>query len=190
MFCTHLPSSLLTQAHYLLPIAILVLAANLSAADRPLVWIDACEGEPADYAKIIEDLGKARVVYLGERHTVERHHATQAKVIADLAAAGQSLVVALEPLEISQQPSIDRFNRGEIDFAGLAAAIDWAKRWPNYEQYRPVLECRAQGQGPGDWAQSRPGSDPRGGAVGRCRQARCQSPQATSRGDGDQGPAL
>ena len=120
-----------------------------TAADRPLLWIDACEGEPAEYAQVVEDLGKARVVYLGERHTLQRHHDTQARLIADLAQRRRpSLVVALEPLEASQQPSIDRFNRGEIDFDGLAAAIDWAKRWPSYQQYRPVLEAARKAKAP------------------------------------------
>lgn len=133
--------------------AISLLRHVATAADRPLLWIDACEGEPAEYATVVEDLGKARVVYLGERHTLQRHHATQARLIANL--AGQhvpmvggggtrysgSLIVALEPLESSQQASIDRFNRGEIDFDGLAAASDWAKRWSGYQQYRPVLEA-------------------------------------------------
>jgi len=58
------------------------------------------------------------------------------------------LVVALEPLETSQQPSIDRFNRGEIDFDGLAAAIGWAKRWPNYKQYRGVLDAAHKAKAP------------------------------------------
>ncbi len=118
-----------------------LLPPSATAADRPLFWIDACEGEPTEYANVVEDLGKARVVYLGERHTIERHHDTQAKIIADLAHGGASLAVALEPLEASQQPGIDRFNRGELDFDGLATAIDWAKRWPDYRQYRPVLEA-------------------------------------------------
>jgi uncharacterized iron-regulated protein len=125
-----------------------LLPLSARAAERPVIWVDACEGEPAEYADIVEDLGKARVVYLGERHTLERHHDTQAKLIADLAHGGASLVVALEPLETSQQPGIDRFNRGEIDFDGLAAAIDWARRWPNYRQYRPVLEAARKAKAP------------------------------------------
>jgi uncharacterized iron-regulated protein len=125
----------------LLVVILLLLPLSAAAADRPLLWIDACEGEPAEYARMVEDLGKARVIYLGERHTVERHHDTQARLIADLARGGASLVVALEPLESSQQPSVDRFNRSELDFDGLAAAIDWPRRWPNYKQYRPVLEA-------------------------------------------------
>jgi len=74
----HYPVILAAMALFSFP-----LFAN--AAQRPVVWIDACEGEPAEYADIVEDLGKARVVYLGERHTLQRHHATQARLIADLA---------------------------------------------------------------------------------------------------------
>ncbi|MGA2259701.1 MAG: ChaN family lipoprotein [Thermoguttaceae bacterium] len=125
-----------------------LVALSATAADRPLLWIDACEGEPAEYAQIVDDLGTARVVYLGERHTLARHHDTQAKLIADLARGGASLVVALEPLETSQQPSVDRYNRGDIDFDGLAAAFGWAKRWPNYKQYRPVLEAARKAKAP------------------------------------------
>jgi uncharacterized iron-regulated protein len=119
-----------------------------AAAERPVAWIDACEGEPIEYAEVVKDLGKARVIYLGERHTLQRHHATQARIIADLAHLGVHLVVALEPLEQSQQPDIDRFNRGEIDFDGLATSIGWARRWPNYKQYRPVLEAARKAKAP------------------------------------------
>ena len=134
---------------YLAAAALLWLPLSAAAADRPLVWVDACEGEPAEYAQVVEDLGKARVVYLGERHTLERHHATQAKLIADLARSGGTRWSwPWSRWRASQQPGIDRFNRGEIDFDGLAAAIDWAKRWPNYQQYRPVLEAARKAKAP------------------------------------------
>jgi uncharacterized iron-regulated protein len=129
-------------------IVLVLLALSAAAAERPIVWIDACDGEPIEYVRMVEDLGKARVVYLGERHTLQRHHDSQTRVITDLAHAGASLAVALEPLESSQQASIDRFNRGEIDFDGLAAAIGWAKHWPNYKQYRPVLEAARKAKAP------------------------------------------
>lgn len=117
-------------------------------APRPSLWIDMYDGEPADYETMIDDLAESRVVYLGERHTLERHHATQAKIVADLAARKVPLVVALEPLESSQQPAVDRFNRGEIDFKDLAEATGWARRWSNYAQYRPVLEAARQARAP------------------------------------------
>ena len=129
-------------------IAVALVPSCATAADRPLLWIDACQGEPVEYAAVIEDLAKARVIYLGERHTLERHHKTQAKMITDLARSGAPPVVALESLEVSQQPGVDRFNAGEIDFDGLAAAIEWGKHWPEYKQYRPVLEAARNAKAP------------------------------------------
>ena len=112
------------------------------------MWIDACEGEPVEQARLIDDLARASVIYLGERHTLQRHHDTQARVIAELARHGARLVVAMEQLESAQQAEIDHFNRGELDFDGLARAIDWGKRWPNYRQYRPVLEAARKAKAP------------------------------------------
>jgi uncharacterized iron-regulated protein len=123
-------------------------AVTCAAADRPLMWIDACEGEPVEEARVVKDLATARVVYLGERHTLQRHHATQAKIIDGLAKGGAALVVAMEQLDSSQQAEIDRFNRGELDFDGLARAISWEKHWPNYRQYRLVLEAARRAKAP------------------------------------------
>jgi uncharacterized iron-regulated protein len=127
---------------------VLFVAIPCLAADRPQMWIDACEGEPIEQARLIDDLVKARVIYLGERHTLQRHHDTQARVIVDLAQRGVPLVVAMEQLETAQQAEIDRFNRGALDFDGLAREIDWGKRWPNYRQYRPVLEAARKAKAP------------------------------------------
>jgi len=116
--------------------------------ERPMMWIDACAGEPVEQAAMVADLGTARVLYLGERHTLARHHAAQAAIIAKLADGDASLVVAMEPLESARQTEIDRFNRGELDFDGLAKAISWADQWSNYQQYRPVLEAARKAKAP------------------------------------------
>jgi uncharacterized iron-regulated protein len=108
---------------------------------RPSLWIDAYEGEPVTYDEVVADLAKARVIYLGERHTVQRHHDQQAQIVADLAKQGVPLVVGMEQLEATQQPLVDKFNRKEFDFEKLTEATQWAKRWPNYQQYSPVLEA-------------------------------------------------
>ncbi len=161
--------------HFLVLFLVLFAAATCAAADRPLMWIDACEGEPVEEARVVKDLATARVIYLGERHTLERHHATQARVIDELAQGGSSLVVAMEQLESSQQAEIDRFNRGEFDFDGLARAISWEKHWPGYRQYRPVLEAARRAKATGH----RPGTKPRTrfarGATGRRGEARSRN---------------
>jgi uncharacterized iron-regulated protein len=110
-------------------------------AQRASLWIDAYQGEPVEYDEVLADLATARAIYLGERHTLERHHEMQAKILTDLARKGLPLALGLEQMESSQQPHLDRFNRGEIDFQQLAESTHWSKRWQNYQQYRPILEA-------------------------------------------------
>lgn len=125
------------------------LAAVVRADDqpaRPNLWVDLYDGEPVTYAQVLDDLATARVIYLGERHTVERHHELQVRLIDDLADKGLPLVLGLEQMEAEHQPALDRFSRKELDFDQLAEETDWAKRWRNYAQYRPALEAaRAAG---------------------------------------------
>lgn len=118
-----------------------IASAGAAEPPRATLWIDLVEGEPIGYSSMIDDLAGARVVYLGERHTVARHHQAQAQILADLAARKRPLVLALEQIEAYQQPIVERFNRGELDFAQLAEALQWGRRWHGYEQYRPVLEA-------------------------------------------------
>ncbi len=116
-------------------------AAAEPAADaaRLSIWVDPYRGEPVPHEAVLADLAGVRVVYLGERHRLVRHHAMQAQIVAELAARGKQLVVGLEQLEAAQQPLLDRFNAGELDFEQLAEATDWARRWGNYEHYHPIL---------------------------------------------------
>jgi uncharacterized iron-regulated protein len=131
-------------------LAVLVLVAwpagalDAEEGRRASIWIDLVAGEPVEYAEMLGDLAGSRVIYLGERHSVARHHQIQSQLLADLAGRKVALVLGLEQIEACQQPAVERFNRGEIDFAGLAKAIGWGRRWPNYEQYRPLLETARQ----------------------------------------------
>jgi uncharacterized iron-regulated protein len=135
----------LAAAHLVCAVAVLLsMSHSLVAADdasRRSLWIDVCEGEPLRYEDVLDDLVGVDVVYLGERHTIAKHHELQAQVLTDLAKRGKPLVLALEQLESIQQPTIDRYNRGELTFDQLAEATQWAKRWSNYEQYRAVVEA-------------------------------------------------
>lgn len=119
-----------------------LLCGTLRAGDPPRasLWIDAVGGEPVAFADMVEDLAGARVIYLGETHTVPRHHKAQREILEALAAAGKPLVLALEQIEAHQQDEVERFNRREIDGEGLAKASDWGKRWRNYADYLPILQ--------------------------------------------------
>jgi len=122
-----------------------VIAAAARAED---LWIDVYQGEPLRYQEVLGDLATARTIYLGERHTLERHHEMQRKILTDLAQKGLPLAVGLEQMESSQQSHLDRYNRGEIDFEQLANVTAWSKRWQNFQQYRPILEAARKWRAP------------------------------------------
>ena len=86
------------------------------------------------------DLAGAGVVYVGEAHTIPRHHAIQLQLLQELFSRGVPLVLCLEQLEARDQPAVDRYNRKEIDFAALTQEINWAKKWSNYADYRALCE--------------------------------------------------
>ena len=105
-------------------------------------------GEPVAYESVLADLATVNVVYLGERHTLARHHQVQERIVADLAQKNVPLVLALEQMEAAHQPVLDRYHRGEIDFAELAKQTNWEQHWQNFEQYRPVLEAARKAGAP------------------------------------------
>jgi uncharacterized iron-regulated protein len=104
-------------------------------------WVDVYRGEPVAYEDILCDISKADVIYLGERHSIERHHEIQCRIVRDLAGTDKDIILGLEQLEACRQPEIDRYNRGEITFDELAELTDWDSRWNNYEDYRPIIEA-------------------------------------------------
>jgi uncharacterized iron-regulated protein len=137
--CGGFPAATLLAMLALLPLG--PPAAPAQESPRCRLWVDLCRGEPIPYAEIIADLATARVVYLGEHHTIAEHHAIQARIIADLGKKGVPLALGLEQIESFQQPVLERFNRKQINFDALAEAIGWGKRWPNYRQYQAILEA-------------------------------------------------
>lgn len=113
----------------------------LKPAERCCLWVDVASGEPVTFPSLVEDLEQADVVYLGERHTLERHHALQARIVDALGATGRPMVIALEQVGRHSQEHLDEYADGKLTFEQLAESMEWAKQWGNYRDYRPVLEA-------------------------------------------------
>ncbi len=130
--------------------ALLLLAACSTApqpsshAARTELWIDLVHGEEITDRDVLDELARANVVYLGEAHTIPRHHELQLRILQELFSRRVELVLCLEQLEARDQPAIERYNRREIDFDGLVREIDWAKKWSNYPDYRAPVEFARQ----------------------------------------------
>jgi len=124
------------------PGALMLFAAGPArAAHRHAIWVDAYSGEPVAYDDVLDDLAQVRVVYLGEIHTISRHHAWQQRIVESLAGRGRKLLLGTEQMEALNQPELDRYNRGEVGFAELARRTDWTKRWANFRDYAGVIEA-------------------------------------------------
>lgn len=136
-FCRRLSS-------LLLPLPLLL--ASCAAPPRCGFWLDLYRGEPVQYGQVMEDLAGVQVVYVGERHTIDRHHQLQLAIVRDLIGRDVPVVLGLEMMEAHYQPVLDQYNRGEITFDELAQQTEWAKRWRNFADYRPMVEA-AHGAG-------------------------------------------
>lgn len=125
-------------------LAMSFLAITSAFADPHEFWLDLVAGEEASDAAVFSDLARADVVYVGESHTIDRHHTVQLGVLRELHARGRALALGMEQLEARDQPAIDRFNSGALTFDQLATALDWAKKWKNYPDYRALCEFAQQ----------------------------------------------
>ena len=104
------------------------------------IWIDMYRGGAVSEKEMVKDLGNADVIYIGETHTISRHHSLEQMLVSSMCENGKRIVVAMEQLEKKHQAFIERFNCGDISFNELAANISWEKTWSNYRDYRGVLE--------------------------------------------------
>lgn len=113
---------------------------SVAAPLAPELWVDLVTAEEATDTAVLDDLATAGAIFVGETHTIPRHHDVQLWLLQELFARGVPLVLCLEQLEAADQPAIDRFNRREIDLATLARETDWPNKWRNYADYAAL--CR------------------------------------------------
>ncbi len=108
---------------------------------REAYWVDLLRAEPIQARSFLwEDLQTVNVVFVGETHRLKRHHREQVAVFKAMVERVQPVVLGLEQLERRDQAEIDRFNAGEMDFETLAESINWQVQWPDYEDYRALME--------------------------------------------------
>lgn len=108
------------------------------------LWVDLVSGDELANSDVLDDLATAGAIYVGETHTIARHHAVQLWLLQELFARRVPLVLCLEQLEASDQPAVDRYCRRETDFDIFAREIKWESKWRNYLDYRLLCEFAKQ----------------------------------------------
>jgi uncharacterized iron-regulated protein len=103
--------------------------------------IDLKTGEAIDFEDLIDNLGAADVIFVGEVHNNPEHHLLQVQLLQALGERyAPPLAVAMEFFDRTRQPVLDRFMNGELGEKDFLEQVDWEKGWRfPYRLYRPLL---------------------------------------------------
>lgn len=89
---------------------------------------------------IVEEAGKARLFYIGERHDQYAHHANQLALIKLLHEKHGKIAIGLEMFQRPFQQALDDYTSGLIDERTMLERTEYFKRWRfDYHLYKPIL---------------------------------------------------
>ncbi len=101
---------------------------------------DTATNESVSPRSLAEELGRSRVVLVGEEHTGQEFHAIQLRVLELLHTAGVPLAVGLEMIPVDKQAALDAWIGGGLDEPGFLEMSDWYRVWGyNWGYYRDVF---------------------------------------------------
>lgn len=90
--------------------------------------------------QILQELQKADVVYLGEKHDSSEDHKAQLKILQALYQQNRKIAIAMEMFQRPFQDVLDQYLAGKITEAQLVEQSDYEKRWGfPWEYYAPIL---------------------------------------------------
>jgi uncharacterized iron-regulated protein len=95
---------------------------------------------------LVSRLAQVRLVFVGESHTSAGIHEAQRRLIEVLLGAKRKVLVGLEMFPYSEQPALDRWNRGELTEEQFLRESHWYKHWGfDWRYYREILLLARQG---------------------------------------------
>lgn len=106
--------------------------------------LSACLGGPArslniadrdETGRMLADLEKARVVFVGEFHDQRDHHRLQLEVIKHLHSRHVPLAIGFEMFKLDQQQLLDRWVRGDVPLEEFVVRYlqGWSINWAEYD---------------------------------------------------------
>ena len=86
---------------------------------------------------LMEDLAQVKIIYLGEIHTIARHHELQAEILRSLADQNVNTALGMEMFTVDQQTVLDAWQKSNSDVEGLIKELG-AEHWTNLMDYKTV----------------------------------------------------
>ena len=91
--------------------------------------VDTASSQVITFDQLIRELDKARVIYIGERHTSIEHHRIQLKIIRTLSEQGKQISVGMEMFDHTYQPRLDKWAAGQLQWADFLKQVHWYANW-------------------------------------------------------------
>jgi uncharacterized iron-regulated protein len=99
--------------------------------------------------EILQQLVKAKVVYLGETHDSAEDHQAQLKIIREMHRQNRKIAIALEMFQRPFQSAIDSYLAGKLTEEQLVDRTEYDRRWRfPWENYAPFLRFAKENQLP------------------------------------------
>jgi uncharacterized iron-regulated protein len=103
--------------------------------------IATASAEAIGFEDLIDQLSRAAVVFVGERHTSKEHHEIQLRIVTALVARGARVKVGMEMFDHTYQPLLDQWSAGQLDTRRFLELTHWYANWRyDYDLYRPILD--------------------------------------------------
>lgn len=102
--------------------------------------VDTRRGEVIDTVELARRLRDVRVLFIGEEHTNGEFHRVQLRTIEALHVAGRKVIIGLEMFPWGDNPSLERWRRGELDEPRFLDESRWYEVWSHHwGHYRDIF---------------------------------------------------
>lgn len=109
-----------------------------SSMQCPAIIVDLHLGEPVSLDVALDDMARAGVVYVGEYHTISRHHQLQTDIMRGLAKRNGISGLAMEMFTWDQQSLVDQWLNSSDSVSLLLQKLGPGS-WTNLKDYESVL---------------------------------------------------
>ncbi len=114
---------------------------GVSQSFAPGDIVSARTGRPVSFEQLIEDLGRVRIVYVGEQHTLPAHHTIQLEVLRALQKIHPDLIVGMEMFDHTYQEVLDQWSAGQLAMDVFLEKVHWYANWRySHRLYAEILE--------------------------------------------------
>ena len=97
-------------------------------------------GKAVGFDEMMADLDNHQMIFVGEKHAIQSHHANQLEIIQAVFKNYPSMLVGMEMFDRSYQPVLDLWSAGLLDEETFLRKVQWYANWRyDFTLYRDIL---------------------------------------------------